>query len=56
MTKGLIAVSKSEEGRKTIFDLYGIDGFEAAKDSDYDSVREVAESENIQVEQLDKKK
>ncbi len=56
VTKGLIAVSKSEEGRKTIFDLYGIDGFEAAKDSDYDSVREVAESENIQVEQLDKKK
>lgn len=56
ITNGLIAVSKSEEGQRAIFDLYGIDGFEITRDSDYDSVREVAESENIKLEQIDKKK
>jgi phosphonate transport system substrate-binding protein len=37
---GLLAVAKSEEGRKTVLDLYGIDSFASAKDSDYDSVRD----------------
>lgn len=56
ITDALTKISKSEEGRKTIFDLYGIDGFIPAKDSDYDSVRKVAEAENIRLEQIDKKK
>lgn len=53
---GLVKISSSPEGQKAIFDLYGIDGFIFAKDSDYDSVREVAKSENVTLEQIDKKK
>lgn len=56
ITDGLIKVAASDEGRITIMSLYGIDGFERTKDSDYDSVREVAKSENVQLEQIDKKK
>lgn len=56
ITDGLIKVAASDEGRITIMSLYGIDGFEHTKDSDYDSVREVAKSENVQLEQIDKKK
>ncbi len=52
---GLLAIAKSDEGRLAILDLYGIDGFVPAKDSDYDSVQKVAEAENIKLEQLDKK-
>jgi len=53
---GLIALAKSKQGRKTIFDLYGIDGFIPARDKDYDSVRRVAAAESIKLEQIDKKK
>jgi len=56
ITDGLLKISKSPEGKKAVFDLYGIDGFVPAKDSDYDSVRKVAEAEKIQLEQIDKKK
>ncbi len=56
ITDGLIKVAASDEGRITIMSLYGIDGFERTKDSDYNSVREVAKSENVQLEQIDKKK
>lgn len=56
ITDALVVISKSEDGRKTIFDLYGIDGFVPAKDADYDSVRKVAKAENIKLEQIDKKK
>ena len=54
ITDGLIKVAASDEGRITIMSLYGIDGFEHTKDSDYNSVREVARAENVQVEQLEK--
>jgi len=53
---GLIAVSKSPEGKKAVFDLYGIEGFVPAKDADYDSVRKVARAEKIRLEQIDKPK
>lgn len=54
MTEGLLKVASSDEGRIAVMSLYGIDGFVKAKDSDYDSVREVAEAENIKLEQIDK--
>lgn len=53
---GLLAVSKSAEGRKILYEVGSIDGFAPAKDKDYDSVRAVARAENIQLEQIDKKK
>jgi phosphonate transport system substrate-binding protein len=53
---GLIAVSKSAEGRKLLYEVGSIDGFAPATDKDYDSVRSVARAENIQLEQIDKKK
>jgi phosphonate transport system substrate-binding protein len=52
ITDGLIKVAASKEGRMAIMDVYGIDGFVLAKDSDYDSVRKVAKAENIKVEQV----
>ena len=51
---GLLKIAKSDEGRISVMSLYGIDGFVPAKDSDYDSVRKVAEAENIKLEQIDK--
>lgn len=51
---GLIAVSKSDEGRMAVMSLYGIDGFVRAKDNDYDSVRKVARAEKIKLEQIEK--
>jgi len=51
---GLIKVAQSDEGRRTVMDLYGIDGFKPAKDSDYDSVRRVARAEGITLEQFRK--
>lgn len=51
---GLIAVSKSDEGRMAVMSLYGIDGFVPTKDADFDSVRKVAKAENIKLEQIDK--
>ncbi len=52
ITDGLMNVAKSDEGRIAVMSLYGIDGFVKAKDSDYDSVRKVAEAENIKLEQM----
>ncbi|OFX13234.1 MAG: hypothetical protein A2Z18_08290 [Armatimonadetes bacterium RBG_16_58_9] len=51
---GLMKIAKSDEGRIAVMDLYGIDGFVKAKDSDYDSVRQVAQTEGIKLEQLGK--
>jgi len=53
ISDGLISIAKSKEGQKAVFDLYGIDGFVVAKDSDYDSVRKVAKTEKIKIEKLD---
>ena len=49
---GLMKIAKSKEGQDAIFNLYGIDGFVAAKDSDYESVRTVARAEDIKFEQV----
>jgi len=54
--QGLIAASKSEAGRKLLYDVGSIDGFAPAKDKDYDSVRKVAKAEHIELEQIDRKK
>jgi phosphonate transport system substrate-binding protein len=54
VTDGLVAVSKSDEGREAIMTVYGIDGFVIAKDSDYDSVRKIARAEGIKLEQFGK--
>lgn len=52
ITDGLMRVAASDEGRIAVMSLYGIDGFVPAKDSDYDSVREVAKAEKIELEQI----
>lgn len=49
---GLMEIAKSDEGRIAVMSLYGIDGFVPAKDSDYDSVREVAKAEKIKLEEI----
>lgn len=56
LTDGLIAVAKSEEGRKTILTLYGIDSLVPAKSSDYDSVEFAAEKLNIDLQATARKK
>ena len=37
----------SPEGKKTLMEIYEIDGFAEAKNSDYDSVRQVAQTMNV---------
>ena len=54
ITQGLIKVAESDQGRIAVMDLYGIDGFVPARDSDYDSVRKVARAEGIKLEHIDK--
>lgn len=51
--EGLKKVSESDEGKIAVMSMYGIDGFIDAKDSDYDSVRKVAEAENITLEKVE---
>ena len=48
---GLLAISKSEEGRKTVLSLYGIDSLIEAKDSDYDSVRHAIQALDIDIKE-----
>lgn len=48
----LVKIARSEAGRKVLLDVYGIDGFVPAKDSDYDSVRRVARAEKIKLENV----
>jgi len=50
VTAGLVRVAKSDEGRRAVMDLYGIDGLAPAKDSDYDSVRRAAKMLGIDIE------
>ncbi len=53
---GLLKIAASDEGRKAILSLYGIDGFVRAKDADYESVRTVARAEDIKFEQIKRMK
>ena len=44
------------EGKKTLDDVYEVDNLVKAKDSDYDGLREVAKSMNVELSIFDKKK
>ena len=44
--------AKSPEGKKTLNDLYGIDGMVEAKDSDYDLVRKVAKDMGVELNSI----
>ena len=48
--QGLIKVAKSDEGRRAVMDLYGIDGLTPTKDEDYNSVRRAAKMLGINIE------
>ncbi len=54
ITDALLKIAASDDGKSAILDLYGIDGFVKAKDSDYDSVRRVAQNEKIELSQFNK--
>ncbi len=54
IAEGLKNIAKSDQGRLTLSQMYGIEGFVDAEDSDYDSVRKVAKSEDIKLEAIDK--
>ncbi|MDO8589557.1 MAG: phosphate/phosphite/phosphonate ABC transporter substrate-binding protein [Armatimonadota bacterium] len=53
--EGLLAVARSEEGRKTVLSLYGIDDLTPAKDSDYDSVRHAVRALKLDISEAVKK-
>jgi phosphonate transport system substrate-binding protein len=44
------------EGKKTLEDVYEVDDLVEAKDTDYDGLREVAKSMNVELSIFDKKK
>ncbi|MBV9865226.1 MAG: phosphate/phosphite/phosphonate ABC transporter substrate-binding protein [Abitibacteriaceae bacterium] len=44
--------AKSADGKKTLMDLYGIDGMAEAKDSDYDIVRQTAKTMGVELNSL----
>jgi phosphonate transport system substrate-binding protein len=48
---GLLYVQSTDEGKKALRDLYGIDGLALADDRDYDSVRTAARALNLDLEQ-----
>lgn len=48
---GLVAISKTDEGKKLLNDLYRISGLAAASDSEYDSVRKAASVLGLDLEQ-----
>ncbi len=47
---GLLAVAKSDEGRRTALELYGIDGLVPAQDSDFDPIRRAVKLLGIDLE------
>jgi phosphonate transport system substrate-binding protein len=52
----LLKYANSPEGKKTLEQVYEVDGVVDAKDSDYDPVREVAKTMDVQLSTFDKKK
>lgn len=52
----LIKYAHTEEGKKTLNDVYEVDDLVEAKDGDYDAVREVAKALDFQIGSLKKKK
>jgi phosphonate transport system substrate-binding protein len=55
LKEGLMAIAKSDEGRKTVLSLYGIDNLIPASDSDYDSVRHAVRVLRLDINQAVKK-
>ena len=51
VTAGLIALTKTAEGRKVLMDLYEIEGLVPAQDADYDPVRKMAQLLDLDVEE-----
>lgn len=49
--RSLLDYAKTDAGKKTIFDLYSIDGFAEIPDSSYDKVREAARTVGINIEE-----
>ncbi|HEY3107372.1 MAG TPA: phosphate/phosphite/phosphonate ABC transporter substrate-binding protein [Chloroflexota bacterium] len=47
---GLVQLSKQEDGKKLIFDLYQIDGFADAVDGDFDPIRKKAQLMGLNIE------
>lgn len=52
----LIAFQSTPEGKKALFEIYSVEGFATAKDSDYDALRAIISEQNVDVENLMKKK
>lgn len=52
----LIKYADSPEGKKTLKQVYDVDGVVDAKDSDYDPVRVVAKAMDVQISAIDKPK
>jgi phosphonate transport system substrate-binding protein len=50
--QALLAIVGSDEGRRTIFELYGINGLQPATDAEYDSVRRALQAANLDLETL----
>jgi phosphonate transport system substrate-binding protein len=51
----LIEIVQSDEGRRKVFELYGINGLKPATDAEYDSVRRAARAANLNLETLPEK-
>jgi len=51
LTKALLDIANSPEGKKMLIDVADIDGLKPAKDSEYDSVREMAKQLNLDLKQ-----
>lgn len=54
--QALLKYASSEEGKKTLASVYEVDALVEAKDSDYDSVREVAKAMGVQLKDIGAKK
>jgi len=54
--KALLDYAASDEGKKTLESVYEVDGVVDAQDSDYDPVRVIAKSMDVQLSSLDTKK
>lgn len=52
----LVAISRSEAGRRAVLALYGVDGLVPAKDSDFDPIRRAVRLLNVNLEEASKGK
>jgi len=52
----LLAFQSTPEGKRALFEIYSVDGLMPGKDSDYDALRAIINEQNVDVENLMKKK